>query len=367
MYNHRVMNEVKLTRHEERTMRKAMRQIGKAETKGESPLIPEGSILDKEDELNFLEIHKRQYSEAVTQGRLFLDLIKMCAFCGFQESQLRHVYSNINEVSGEEYATFVQMLRELPSSGQNKWNRMIPDMKTRINALTRYKNIYKDEDDELIDKIIMDDPNISIMELLSERSHSLQGTSDLISMQVEFLRTRQRIERKQKQAAQKQNLAKQIISSTSTEPELQVESDEQSMTEAIKENSISSRVDEKEGEPFLLSGRQVFWSTVRFSTNPNHLVVMPTISRKEFLKAVAELKTEGEFSIKPTSIVSALEFHLHRDALQKALASRMKYGPAAIREWIKIKRGDDRILLQLLEGDGIVFFAANRANVYQGL
>lgn len=66
-------------------------------------------------------------------------------------------------------------------------------------------------------------------------------------------------------------------------------------------------------------------------------------------------------------MISSVEFHLRRDVYQRALAARNKYGPEGIRDWVKIKRGRDRIFLNTTSGGEAVVFVAGRDIVYRGL
>ena len=119
--------------------------------------------------------------------------------------------------------------------------------------------------------------------------------------------------------------------------------------------------------PFLPEWN-VYWTTRFFSSTQNHLVNLDGSSRSTVLEEVKKLG-QGQISIRPQSILSALEFHLRKDVVQRALSMRNKYGPDGIKDWVKIKRGSDRIFLLVSEGveNQLVFFAAGRDVVYRGI
>ena len=118
--------------------------------------------------------------------------------------------------------------------------------------------------------------------------------------------------------------------------------------------------------PFPLQDWKLHWTTRRWSTEPQYLVRIPTNSRDE---ALAHIKSTlfGEIMIKPVSVLNALEFYLRQDVLQRAMASRLKYVPEYMRDWIKIKRGRDRMLLLVPEEGRAIFFAGNRDEIYRNI
>lgn len=130
----------------------------------------------------------------------------------------------------------------------------------------------------------------------------------------------------------------------------------------VKDNNIKV-----EDETFSLHGRELFWTTAYFSPNPNHLIKLPTVSRRDALTALAEV-SYGQISVKASSVLNSIEFYLQKNIIQKALAARAMYGPEGIRDWVKIKRGRDRIFILPDEEDGrIIFFAEGRDDVYSGI
>lgn len=118
--------------------------------------------------------------------------------------------------------------------------------------------------------------------------------------------------------------------------------------------------------PFALQEWELHWTTRHWSAEPQHLVRIPTTSKDE---ALAHIKRAlfGEVMVKPVSVLNALEFYLRQDVLQRAMASRLKYVPEYTRDWIKIKRGRDRMLLLVPEEGRAIFFAGNRDEIYRNI
>lgn len=119
-----------------------------------------------------------------------------------------------------------------------------------------------------------------------------------------------------------------------------------------------------EEESYLLANWAVFWTTVSYSVAANHLVAIPTTSRSETLENLKDV-TRKAISIKPISVLRALEFHLRRDMIQQALATRATCGPARIKDWVKIKRGKDRLCVHIAEDTArVIFFVKGRDEAY---
>jgi len=119
-------------------------------------------------------------------------------------------------------------------------------------------------------------------------------------------------------------------------------------------------------EIYHLVDWNLFWVNQPWSINPNHWEEVANQSRQATIDDVIRLGRKS-ISIKASSIVRAVEFHLRKDVIEKALATRIKYAPEDQRDWVKIKRGRDRIGVLVLPEQKVGFFAEGRDIVYESL
>lgn len=244
-----------------------------------------------------------------------------------------------------------QMLSEIDSTQIRYLAPRIQSMATEMKRL----NIRFDPNDEETrdDLLLLTDRNIPLKDLFLEGIRSRHEINQLLRMQIEYLKDQKK--QAKIEARQKLRVSPQLLPEISKLP---LDSIEEEKVE------VSPQVPAEETQPFVLSGWDLFWTARHWSTEPNHLIQIPTSSRNDALE-VFEPISRGEITIKPGSIIRALEMHMSKDIIQQALATRLKYGPEERRGWIKIKRGGVRILLSVPGNHQAIFFAGNRDNIYR--
>lgn len=224
------------------------------------------------------------------------------------------------------------------------------------------KKFHDPDETEVISSLIKDD-NISGGDILNEIARARWESIGLIRMQIDWLKKRKALSAKKEKAANKktdnvvgintERKAEEVISS----PALQ------NVPEKLPE--VRTDLDQEVKEPFSLRDWNLFITENSWSSDPNHLINIPTNSRQDALDMVTKL-TQRKVSIKPNSILSALEFYLRKDVMQKALATKIKY---ELDKWIKLKRAGYRILLLVPDPDEkqAIFFVEARGTVYKSL
>ncbi len=207
------------------------------------------------------------------------------------------------------------------------------------NSLKRHRR-YLPDDIEVWGQLI-EDRTIPLEDLYGEYIRTIKESTELLKLQVDWLK-----ERKE------------------TETRGEVIPEEQAVGPEVQPEAIAIQEEQLHLPPFALSGWNLYWTDRRWSIESHHLVGISTQTREETLKELEKIISE-RVMIKPKSVLRALEFHLQKNVLQRALATRLKYGPEDIREWVKIKRGKSRILLRVTEDGTAIFFAGNRDEIYQ--
>jgi hypothetical protein len=299
--------------------------------------------LEREDDLASISAHRRIFSESLKVDRLTLQQLSLSAEFGFPEELLRNV--DFFREGGD-----LMIVPYVLNANANLASRYTAN----VLELLKHRIRYVDEDDVAF--ALEENPEVSFLDIYREKVRVKMENVALLQMQEDWLRERKRKERKRKKDEQRRKTrkVKEVVGET---PEI---------TEETKSREMDVRVESSE-EDFSLKQWNVSWATRNFSDAPNHLVDIST-STREIAESQIEEVGRGQISIKPMSIVSALEFHLQKNVIQRALAARNKYGPEGIRDWVKIKRGRDRIFLLVNEEqNGLVFFAAGRDEVYQGI
>lgn len=324
------------------------RKVVRSARPGIFQLTPMPEVLSKEDELKFLEQELMRYQSCASYDNFLYQLVKSLETIGSPE-RFKKMYVNVyyagfgfyhkddklelNAVSDQEYSNFSRPL----------------------NALKRFKTVYLDEDTDTVLELLNEQfnpPPGTTVKIMAEKSRSVKEEASLLAMQVAWLRDRNRKERKaqKKKDSQKTNNTQPVSTIEIPEPEV--------------ETSIPLQEPDR---PALLSEWEVFWTTRRFSTDPNHLIRINTDDQEMMVRQIST-QSRGQISISPSSIANALEFHLRRDIIKKALAMRNKYLPEYARDWIKLKRGKDRIMLYTPQDqpNQLYFFAAGRDTIYRG-
>ncbi|MBI4057733.1 hypothetical protein HY405_00195 [Candidatus Microgenomates bacterium] len=321
-------------------------------------LAPERTLLDREDDLKFLQTQQRNYRERISFDRVYLNIYSILAYCGCTEEELRSLATVHN--SRDFVERLGQASAEFGSSGSGRehFRQQFRNLVVMTRVIQRTPRIYNDEDDELFKEMLEEETDIPVIDLMRDHVRSKQETLELLTMQIDYLKKMQRD-------------ARRVHSQNVPVPHDQ-RNDQEFESEITEEIPIGQTQQISEGLPepnFSLADWRVFWTTVNFSMSPHHFVSVPSDSRPDFIRAIEMIRTQdSRFSIPSTSITNALEFHLKRDTLQRALASRMRYGPPELREWVKIKRGDNRILVRPDEEERtMVFFVGHRSSVYERL
>lgn len=212
---------------------------------------------------------------------------------------------------------------------------------TLLERKIQRSNTFRLEDNELYLMMLQDD-SVRAVDMYSEITRSLEETASLLQLEINWLLDQER-----------KRLANLEVSKEQRTDEIQVELDEG-----------QKKVEDE--NPFLLSNWDLYWTKRHWSKEENQLVKIPTGSREEAIEHTRTV-TLGEIMIKPGSVVRALEFFLQKDIIQRALSSRLRHVPDSIKEWIKIKRGRDRILLAVPEEGKAIFFAGNRDVIYRNI
>lgn len=343
---------------------RAMRRMAKHDTRdnqrtlaGFKTVKPKDtdSLLDREDDLPLYksEFELSKKLERQYEITLMLFLIHMRIGVS-EESYRRHLIAWVPGQNLYDPITVqAQLLSEIhPAKAQQQ----LPRIQSLLGERKRL-GIKVDFSTEMIEEalLLLTDREIPIEDLLREGVRSRHETTELLRMQIAWLEDREkRAKAQDHKKTPELTLESQLEAGTNesglSEPE----------TDILKEDLKVIKPE----EDFVLSGWNVAWTTRHWSTNPNHFIPIPTTSRVDALEVFEQI-ARGEIMIKPGSVMRALEMHLRKDFIQQALATRLKYGPEERRNWIKIKRGRDRILLLIPEDHQVIFFAGNRDSIYR--
>lgn len=312
-----------------------------------SPLDPLSEVLERDD-ISTCRDELVRYACSKNGTELGLERYRICRLVDIPEAVIRENFArtiNTNVRTGEtDYLWRHANLRQ--------YQRFLWMIDKHYKACTKYlndnrSNLVEDEDSVELARVLVDMPGVSVGEILTEVLRTETENIELIKMQIEWLGSKLLSE---ESAGQK----------ISQPGQLDVEVPD------FFDRTKSEKLQIAE-ETFPLSGWEVFWTETPWSINQNHLVAVPTSSQDTAIRSVADI-SRGVISIKPASVVRALEFHLGKNVLQRALAARNKYGPEGIRDWVKIKRGRDRIFMSVSEeGRKVIFFASGRDIVYRGI
>ncbi len=348
-----------LSRREKREARRIVRISTKfiELMPGRSSLTPIDTVLEQESDLTFLTREQNKYRSALTVDVSAFQLLRLYSQVGFSEGYIRDAFIDIFSGKKREVKT-----EEIFNLNILRLNQGLID--NFLNTIQHSRVVYRDEDDEDILRFIEEDTDIPILDLLREKVRIQGERVDLLGLQVAYLKEEERKTKKlAKKPTQKPNKGKKT-----KDPIRKTLEDGLILTEQNSQESTVLTDSTLEFDNPFLPPWKVFWTTRFFSAEPNHLVELNCGSRTAVLEDVQRLG-QGQISIRPQSILSALEFHLSKDLIQRALSMKNKYGPEGIKDWVKIKRGNDRIFLFLEEEleNRLVFFAAGRDIVYRGI
>ena len=307
--------EFYLNRQRRRRQGRIRREMAKTASKrGVTTLRNLETILNEEDDLAVYQRELIDHQNALVVSRIDLKFHRLYTAMGVSDETLRlSILANIPGQTQYDLVEVGQRKRAEMHPGKYKANSRLMLNLQRIQQKHR---TYFAEDVDVWAELVSD-KTILLEDLWVEYVRITQETVELLRLQVDWL--------KEKEPKVK------------GKPEVLVAGWEPEFTE-IPEQADSLP------EPFGLEGWSIFWTDKRWSIDPKHLVAIPTTQRAEALNRLEQIMA-GEVMIKPNSILRALEFHLQKDIIQRAFATRLKYVPADMREWVKIKRGRSRILL----------------------
>lgn len=344
-------------------IKRATRLIEDESRKPRSVLISVNEALKDEGDENYLSRFFKDYSAAFTRANLNFQSLRVLGRLGVSETDLRQIC-----LGG---FTSPQVIQDAMSSqvDQARARENRAHLINLLNSLSRMKNYYTDEDDDFL-TLRLQEETTPIFDLLTEDLRIRGENVALLSMQIDWLKSRRRATKK---AARKAKQATRVEQSApKIKPEIKIDESPKTPDQATEPPSyeplLKTPIDPENANFPNLTQWEVFWTTRPFSYNPNHLVEVPTNS---ITAAASMLRRvgEGAISISTLSILASLEFHLRKGVIQRALGLRNKYAPEEIRDWVKLKRGKDRIHLFIPPDheQTVIFFAAGRDVVYRSI
>lgn len=280
----------------------------------------------------------KDYEFAQTLTELNLKLLRIFKVVGLPDKSIRTYYRSFTEENVPQRA-FVNLLGQAHPDKLKQHRKAFVDYDTKRARALRGNNgrVVLDEESKQIFADLIKLEDIPLEEVFKEIQRSRAESIDLLKMQIDWLKR-----------SPADEYPEEIVV---VEPE------------TMESEKVEPEVEQKQAFP--LADWNLFWTTSHWSADPSHLVPISTTSKETALDEFTNA-SRGEISIKPASVLNALEFHLQKSVIQRALATRNKYGPVGIRDWVKIKRGKDRIFFLVSEENrNAVFFAAGRDRVYR--
>lgn len=331
-------SEIHLNRAQRRALGNERKSIKKWKSgRGSTTLKSVDTILE-DDDIKVCQAELIAHQNMLLTTQISLQLCRLESDMGVSDETCRMIA--LGQIPGQtDYdAAAIQQLRVSERNlGKYFHNRRL--LSNLGNILKHYR-MYQPDDVELWRELIAD-RTIPLDALYSEYLNITKESIELIKLQIGDL--------KAKEQESQDRLHKG--------PQIQATESESSEDQDIEEPSSKQL-------PFVLSGWNLFWTERRWSTDPSHLLSIPTDNKDEAFESLSRI-ISSKVMIKPGSILKALEFHLQKDIIQRALATRLHYGPEEMREWVKIKRGRSRILLRVPEENIAIFFAGNRDEIYR--
>ncbi len=307
--------------------------------KGSTPL-DQLLVQDQDTELYERELH---FAKAAHQyDDILVRLLKLVSTAGIPDDQFLNYFSKTDSASS---ALHHFLLGVFPVIIQRPiFKPEVKKIRADLQKLFNGGEIIVDPDDSDVIRGSINQ-GVSLLDTMVEVKRVNEEKVGLLQLQVDWLRTHPDISDDQEE------INGEVVS---------VVESPQSSTE------IQSQVAAEVAQPYLLSDWELFWTNRQFSSELGDLVAISTTGRSSTVRDFTEI-SRGMVSVKPSSIVRALEFHLQKDAIQRALAMRNKYVPAEIKDWIKLKRGKDRIFLRIPREGTAIFSVHGRDEAYEGL
>lgn len=321
-------------------------------------VAPIHQVLEHEEDGEYLEAQLEDYKGAQRYTELGFQLYSVYRSCGASENTLRDFFlPGAIEVQG--------ILNKLSlEANPTKFAASAPLLQTLLNSIFRTKKGFQDEDEDLIVSIMRDEP-VSLGDIFKEILRYRRENIELLGLQIDWLNGQDKAAETPKGGSPSYHRNAHLAPISP-----QAEADNQEVEISVPAPSVENcREDKILEEPFSLSAWRLFWTDRYWSSEDSHLTEVSTSSREELTKGIAKLG-EAQISIKPGSIARALEFHLiNKDVIQRGLAARLRYGSQDAHQWMKVKRGKDRIgIFVPTEPENVaIFFAAGRDEVYRSL
>lgn len=326
---------IKLNRKERRDLQRMRKKL----TEQEIPVTPfiqlqsADTLLGLETEgIAFYQQELSNFTQAIDLARTGFNYFTILMNTGVSDGTVRTHLLNCDREDYNPYEYHVAIRHEADNS---KFMRSFSILAQLERKIQRSKRFLLEGDSELYTRMLQD-KTVRAVDIYGEITRSLEETAGLLQLEIDWL----------------------------------VDCERKRFTSHSQEDVIEDKPDkvlvESDEDPFLLSNWDLYWTNRHWSMEDSQLVKIPTGSRKEAVEYTRTI-TLGEVMIKPGSIVRALEFYLQKDIIQRALSSRLRHVPDYIKEWIKIKRGRDRILLAVPEEGRAIFFAGNRDVIYRNI
>ena len=208
-----------------------------------------------------------------------------------------------------------------------------PVFRSKFYALSRLPT-YKDQDElDLLNDL--KESGLSFLDVFGECMRVRSELMDLVKMQIEWLN--------QSDAALKEPKPMEVIEPTISD----------ATAREISEN------------PKLVGSKKLFVTRVPYSIDPSDLSEIDLTDATSAMKDI-EVQTRGSRSIKPSSILSAVDFYANLTDIQRSLLAKNKFEPEDRKKWFKMKRGKDRLRLFTNE-DQVILFIAGRDVAYRNL
>lgn len=298
-----------------------------------------GTLLSISADLSICEQELAKYDRIVPNTEISVKLYRFYRSIGATEEGVRRVYLATNP-DQEELNLKAEQLSTGRSLDQRKW----ASSQVIFKRLTRGMDpgVFYKFDDLPEWYRLLEDRTIPLDDILLEGVRVRTEERELLKVEVDWLRKR-----------------------VETEDIVEIEEDvvEVESSDVLEAGEVPEVSIDKD---FILNNWELYWTSKHWSQEDKYLTRIPTPNRRNTLKNIKPV-LRGEVMIKPWSVLTALECYLSRDILQRAMAARLRHVPENIREWIKIKRGNDRILLAVPEEGTAVFFAGNRDDIYRNL
>ena len=294
---------------------------------------PLAEILDNEDDLVMLG--RELVIQEALQAQLTLrrQMFNVYRSCNVSEPTARQVIFSHNNSD----PTLIARMMEEASSQKMNQSRVV--MSTLRSKLGKVPVVYVDSDERDL-TTMMRESEFPADEIFSEASRVRSESIGLLRMQIAWVTEK----------------------GPKTDPDL--------TQKPLPGTEISHGVIQADANgidpSFALADWLVYFSEKPWATSESHLRLIPTTSQEEAEKTI-EQATRRYRSIKPSSIINALSHHLFdKDVIQRALSTRFRYAPEEERDWVKAKRGKDRLGFLIDEDDKkVIFCIEGRDTVYR--